>query len=149
MAAVGTPLLHMLQNGLCHKFRLVHFVHGTVPVDLAALVPLGPQLLFLPGTVVPDHRVCRIQDRTGGTVVLLQPDHLTAGKLLLKIQDIFNGSTPEFVDALVIISHHAQVLMGSGQQAHQPELRLVGVLILIHQNILILTAVLFQCIREF
>ena len=53
----------------------------------------------------------------GGAVVLFQPNDPGVLVLLFKIQDIFDVGTPEAVDGLVIVTHHAEVPVSPGQQA--------------------------------
>ena len=73
-----------------------------------------PKSLILPALVIADHRVGRIQNVTGGAVVLLQLDDLCAREGTLKVQDIADIGTPELVDGLIIIAHHAEILIFSG-----------------------------------
>ncbi len=54
---------------------------------------------------------------------------------MLKIQDIPDIGPAEFVNGLVIISYHAQVLIFGSQQPDKVKLRRVRVLILVHHNI--------------
>ena len=68
-------------------------------------------------------------------VVLLQADGAACVILLLKIEDIFNIRPPEPVDGLVIVPHHADILPPAGQQPGQQILQMVGVLILVNEDI--------------
>ena len=80
--------------------------------------------------------VGRIQYVLGGPVILLQFNDLCPGKHLLKAQNIPYIRPPEPVNGLVVIPHHTQVPVLGSQQADQLELGQVGVLVLIHHDIL-------------
>ena len=82
-----------------------------------------------------NHRVGGVQDGLGGAVVLLQPDDPGAPVLLLKAEDVFNGGAPEAVDALVVVTHHADIFITPGQQGGQQVLHVVGILVLVHQDV--------------
>mgnify|MGYP007060499287 CR=1 FL=1 len=96
---------------------------------------LRPQLLALPALVVADDGVGRVQDVAGGAVVLLQSDGAAAGVLLLEGEDVLDGGPPEAVDGLVVVSHHAEVLIAPRQGGGQAVLQIVGVLILVNEDI--------------
>ncbi len=72
--------------------------------------------------------------------------------MLLEIQNVFNGSAPEAVNALVIITHHADVFLTACQQRGQKILHMVGVLILVHHHIvefsLIVTAHILVLLKK-
>ena len=63
--------------------------------------------LLLTCCIVGDHLIRRIQDILGGTVVLLQADHLRIRENPLKSKDVANVGSAEFVDGLVIITYYA------------------------------------------
>ena len=71
----------------------------------------------------------------GGTVVLLQADGAAALVLVLKGENILNGGAPELIDALVVITHHADVFPLSGDEGGEGVLEHVGILILINEHI--------------
>lgn len=70
-------------------------------VNFVTIAVLGPQGLALAAVVVLDDAIGRIQNVGGGTVVLLQADGFGPGKNFFKVQDIFNGSTAELINALI------------------------------------------------
>ena len=94
-----------------------------------------PQSLVFPPLVIADDRVGRVQNVAGGTVVLLQLNDLRPRESTLKVQDIADIGSPELIDGLVIVTHHAEVLVLSGQQLNEAELGRVGVLVLIHHDV--------------
>ena len=116
---------------------LLAVVLGLVDVDRRALAVFGPQGLALAGGVVLDDAVGGVQDVGGGAVVLFQPDDLGPGVVPLKVEDVLDGGPAEAVDALVVVAHHADVLFRPGEQADQPELGHAGVLVLVHQKVMV------------
>ena len=64
-------------------------------------------------------------------------------EVLLELQDVADIGAAPGVDALVFISHDADVVLGPGQQLHQLVLRPVGVLILVDQQVAIAAVVAF------
>ena len=104
-------------------------------MDLLSFFLVRPEPLILSGGIVPDHGVCRIQDRLRGTVILLQLYHRRLRKHLLKIQDIADIRPPEFIDRLVVVTHHAEISVFLRQKPDQLKLRGVGILILVHTDI--------------
>ena len=79
-------------------------------VDLVAVAVLGPKGLALAPGIVFDNAVGRVEDVGGGTVVLFQADRFGPGEYLLEIEDILNGRAAEFVNGLVVVAHHADVV---------------------------------------
>ena len=118
-----------------HKGSLVVLVRRLVDRDGAAGVVVGPELLALAAPVVGDDAVGRLQNGLGGAVVLLQPDDLCALEPLLEAQNVLDGGAPEAVDALVVVAHHADVLIPARQQGGQQVLQVVGVLVLVDEHV--------------
>ena len=85
--------------------------------------------------VVGDDGVGSVQNGRGGAVILLQPDGPCPPVLILEVQDVLDGGATEAVDGLVIVAHHAEVLVAARQQAGQQILHIISVLILVHQHI--------------
>ena len=55
--------------------------------------------------------------------------------MLFKIQDIIDICSPETVDGLVVIPHHAEIFVLSRKQPYQLELGGIGILVLIHHDV--------------
>ena len=100
-----------------------------------APVLVGPELLALALSVVGDDGVGRVQDVGGASVVLLKADDPAALVLAFKAQDIFNGGAAEFIDALVIVAHHADIAPAPRQKRGQAVLQAVRVLVLVDEHI--------------
>ena len=129
------PALGQAEDLGRHKSGLVGLGVGLPDADSAAGGVLGPERLSLPAPIMGDHGVGRLQNGLGGAVVLLQADDLGRWILLLKVENILDGRAPEPVDALVVVAHHAEVLIAPGQQRGQQVLEVVGVLVLVDQHI--------------
>ena len=65
----------------------------------------------------------------------------------VKVQDILDVSSTELVNGLVVIAHHAEVLVFCRQQADELELGQVGVLVFVHHYVLETLLVIIQHIR--
>jgi hypothetical protein len=108
-------LLHQRLRLFYHKAGLVPFVKGLIIGNLVAVRIIGPQFLGFAARIILNHRVGRVQDDAGGTVVLLQLQEPGLGKIFFKVQDVADIRTPPAVNALVRVAHHAQVVVLGGQ----------------------------------
>lgn len=139
-AAFFLPILEAAD----HEARFVHLVEGGVERNRLALGPFGPQLLAKALGVVGDDAVGSLEDVGGGAVVLLEADGLgplIVGQEALDVLDL--GAAPA-VDGLVIVAddHH---LAGIPRQHPQPGvLDAVGILELVHQDVLEAIAVVLE-----
>ena len=73
---------------LTHAAGFLRAIPHADDADLVAAIDLGPQVLAEALAVFRDDPASRRQNVRGGAVVLLQPDHLGAGKILFEAQDI-------------------------------------------------------------
>ena len=71
------------------------------------------------------------QDGVGRAVILLQLDHLDAGKMFFQVQEVGRFRPAPPVNALIVVPHNAQVAVGRGQMVDELKLRGVGVLVFI------------------
>jgi len=115
-----------------HRFSLLLFREHLFPYLL-------PVLLY--------QAVGRTNDGLCGTIVLLQFEQSRSFVQLGKLQDIIDIGSTEGIDALRVISHHTHLLMDTGQLLHNAMLRIIGILILIHQYIFELTGILLTDFR--
>ena len=90
-----------------------------------------------------DNGVGGVQNVLGGAVVLLQPDDTRTPELPFEAEDIGDVRAAEAIDALVVITHHADVFCLIGQQRGQAVLQGVGVLILVDEDVAELALVVF------
>ena len=126
------------------------------PDDVVTRPAVGEQVLGFTVKVVSDDSVCSIEDVLGGAIVLLQQNDGCPRKIALKLGDVANVCAAEGINRLVGIPHHGEggtgqrsiaggrnrrvfgdVLGGNraGEFSNQRILRVVGVLVLIHQNV--------------
>ena len=100
--------------------------------DLQALLLCGPKLLLLSVLIFRNDHIGQVQNRSGGAIVLFQLYHLAVWKMRFKGKDVFHIGSPETVYTLVIVSHHADILILLGKEINQMELHIIGILILVH-----------------
>ena len=118
-----------------HAIGLVRFGVAAEQRHRVAVAELAPELFLEQLRVVRDHRVGRAQDAAGGSVVLLERDHLqlrVVGRQALQVLD--RGAAPA-VDALVVVSHGREQPALAGEQLEQLVLQAVGVLVFVDQHI--------------
>ena len=118
-----------------HLARLGVLIVAEQKLQLCALARRRPERLPLSSRIVGDHGVGRVQNALGGAVVLLQLDHLGLGKEAVEGENVLNGRAAEFVNALVVVAHHHQVLVAAREQHGELKLGHVGVLELVHADV--------------
>ena len=79
--------------------------------------------------------VCSLYDCLCTTVVALKFKHSCPCILSFKTQYVINIGTSKAIDALCVITNNTNALMFSGKLVDDTLLNIVGVLILVHQNI--------------
>ena len=135
---------------------------GNVTDDLRTRAGGGPQLLGAAVGVAFNDRVRRREDVLRGAVVLLEQNRVGVRVVLLEVRDIADVRAAEGVNGLVGVTHHGQLGGGHGvrvgaavsrrlhvgadQFAHQLVLGVVGVLVLVHEDVAELAAVV---VRDF
>ena len=72
--------------------------------------------------------------RRPAAVVVVQGVALQAGIDLVQLDDALHRGPPPGVDALVLVAHAEQAVLGGGQQPHQQGLGRLDVLVLVHQH---------------
>ena len=80
----------------------------------------------------------------GRAVILLEPDDLRAGKILLEPQDVGDLGAAPRIDRLVVVADAADVLALLREQPQPQILGLVGVLIFVDQDVLEALLVLLE-----
>ncbi len=112
-------------------FRLLVLPVRLEPLDEHAPGVLRPELLVLAVLVAGHDRMGGIEDELGGAVVLLQLDDRGIGVVTFEVKDVAQVGAAPGVDALVVITHHRQVVMPLGKLADPQVLRPVRVLVLV------------------
>ena len=82
-----------------------------------------------------NERVGSIDDGLGGTVVTFEFEEFGIGISFLESKDILDVGSTEGVDGLCIISYHADMVVWFRQSLDNEVLRIVGILVLIYQDI--------------
>ena len=127
--------VHVALDLAGHEARLGVLVLELAQVHRLALAGVGPEVLGLLGAVVGDQRVGGVEHRLGGAVVLLELDDGGVGEVVLELEDVADVGAAEGVDRLRVVADHRQVAVLVGQQPQPPVLRVVGVLVLVHQHV--------------
>ena len=79
--------------------------------------------------------MCRRQDVSVRTVILLKLDYLCIRKVLLKVQNILNISTSPLINALIIVAHHTKVAACACEKPDNFILQPVRILIFVNHDI--------------
>ena len=143
--APATPLQRL--DLFADPARLFLAIPMADQTNLLALLDLGPQRLAQPPGIPGNHAARRRQNMWRRPVILLQPHHMRAGKILFEPQDVAHLGPAPAIDRLVVIPHAADVPMRLRQQPQPQILADVGILILVHQNVAEPPLILRQHIR--
>ena len=69
-------------------------------------------------------------------VILFKPDHAAVSELLFKGEDVFDRCAAKFIDALIVIPDDTDIAPTAGNERGKEKLQMVGILILVYENIL-------------
>ena len=144
LAKVGGIVGVELVSGSGHPGRLVALVLGVVADDAFTLSAVGPQRLRLALEVVVDDGVGGVEDRLCAAVVLVEDHRGDVGERLLEVDDVAEVGAAKFVHALIRVTHHAHVAVAVGEEEHHLVLGLVGVLVLVDEDVLEALAVVLE-----
>ena len=133
----------LTQSG-CNHLALLTIGCAAHNLDFLARVALRVALLLHTARVALDDRVGGIHDGLRRAVVLLELKGLRRGVVLAEGEDVLNLRATERVDTLGIVAHHAHPAVLHREAADDDILRIVGVLILIHEDVLELLLILRQ-----
>ena len=87
------------------------------------------------GVVVSNEAVGGVEDRLRRSAVFLE-DHLPGPRIrAIEVEDIAHGRAAKTKDRLIVVAHHRDVPVPRGEELHQLELRVVGVLELIDEDV--------------
>ena len=124
--------LHILR----HNRRLFLVAVSRLILNLLALRILAEHILRNLVAVVLYQTVSRLNDGLGRTVVLFQFEETRSLKLALIVENIIDIGTTKTVDTLRIIPHGTNTQLLLTELHDNRHLNVVGILILIHQNII-------------
>ena len=103
--------------------------------DRLALAEVGPEALLEAVRVVCDDGVRSIQDPLRRAVVLLEPDHGGIREVAFEVEDVADVGAAERVHRLIGVADREQVAMPRRQELRDAVLRVVGVLVLVDQQV--------------
>ena len=133
LAAILAPdTLHILRNN--HRLFLVAV--SRLILNLLTLRILAEHILRNLVAVMLDQTVSRLNDGLGRTVVLFQLEETRTLKLALIVENIIDIGTTEAIDTLRVITHGTNTLLLLTELHDDRHLNVVGILILIHQDII-------------
>ena len=120
---------------------------GAQNLYLVALFILREDFLGNLGVVLADECTCRLYNCLGGAVVLLQLEEFGIRVQLGELEHVVQICATERVDALGIVTYHTYLGTVTGKLPYYAVLGVVGILILINQNVFERCTVTFQHIR--
>ena len=146
----GTPSRRSRSMSSAVSARLLVVVPDAAHGELAAVARVGVQascragrrLFAISFEAAP--RIC-----AGRAVILLQPDHVRAGEILLEAQDVVHLRAAPAIDGLVVVADAADVVVALREQPQPEILRDVGVLVLVHQDVGEPAVILLENVRVF
>ena len=122
-------------TSLATPARFIFFRGRGAEREALAALGVAPHALVAAVGVLFDHRVRGIENDLGAAVVLLEAHFLAAGKEPLEVENVAHLGAAPRIDALVVVAHHADVVVRVTEVAQQLELRLVGVLVLVDHDV--------------
>ena len=123
------------QQAQHHRFRFILFIFRGKHAHRIAGPVLAPQVFLEQLGIVLDQVVGALQDALRGTVVLLQFDHAQGGIVVLQVAQVGRTRPAPGIDRLIVIAHHGDGGAVARQQLHHLVLAIVGVLILVDEQI--------------
>ena len=105
--------------------------------QVRAALAVGPELLFLPRGVVPNDRPGRVEDALRRAIVLLELHDLRVRVIALEVENVADIRAAPAEDRLIVVPDDREVLLVRGEVAQQDVLRAVGVLVFVHQDVLV------------
>ena len=108
---------------------------------------LGKDLLIDLVLIMMNEAVSRLDDGLRRAVVLLQLEEFGVRIPLPESEDVTDIRSTERVDGLGIIAHYAYLILRLCEHLHNHILRVVGILVFVHQDILEDTLIVVQDIR--
>ncbi len=115
--------------------RLFLITIGWLVLQLLTLGILAEHILRYLVAIMANEAVGSLNDGLGRAIVLFEFEELGTLQLLLKVQDVVDVGTTETIDTLRVIAHGTHTLLLLAELHHDRHLHVVGILVLIHQDI--------------
>src|SRR6188508_2987073 len=100
-----------------------------------ASVVCGPELLLFLVDIVRNYGVGRIQNCLCRAIVLFKQNDLCLWEMMLKFEDVPDVGLSKTVNALRVVSDHADILLLLSQEFDERELQRIRVLIFVDQDV--------------
>ena len=136
-----------LINGSSNKESLVLLVISTIVDNFLTVFVLSPEIFRTAVAVVSDDFISCLKNSLSRAIIFLQKNYLSFWIIFFKVQNILHIGSPPAIDRLVSVSDHADILKAGSQELDQLVLGMVGILILVHMDILVTLLVVGQNIR--
>ena len=115
---------------------------------LLSTAVLRPDVFLYLIFILFNDAVCRLNNVIRRAVILFQFKELGIGVVFLEIQDVANVRPAKRVNGLCIITYDTYVLIFRSKRFNDEVLTVIGILILVYQNVLKPVLVLRQDIGE-
>ena len=145
--AVFCAFANTFKHYIGNIFRFSVLINTAAYCNFASVSVGSPKVFAFSLGIVGNNFVCGRKYILRGAIVLFQPYHLCPGELSFERKDIFYGSSAEFINGLIIITHNAKVFILCGQKRHKHILHMVCILIFVHHDILPAVLIIFQHFR--
>ena len=119
-----------------HQLGLLAVGVGFQDADFLPFVARREAVLLHAARVVDDDRVGGVDDGARRAVVLLELEDLRIGVVVAEREDVLDFRAAERVDGLRVVAHDADLRVALREAADDDILRVVGVLVLVDQNVL-------------
>ena len=135
MSSSEPPRAHVAFGFLADAARFLGAVPDADDSNFFAIAGVGPQRLAEAAGVMRDETVGSGEDVRRRAVVLLKPDDLGAGEILLEAKDVGDLGAAPGIDRLVVVADDAEVAARLGEELQPFVLGLVGVLIFVDEKV--------------
>ena len=126
---------HSLDNCGGDENGFLRFSVGLHQMDSVAFVSIGKAGLGDSGLILLNQGIGRPDDIPGGPVVLLKAEEPALRIILAEIQDVLDFRSPERIDGLRVVTDHTDVPVPLAEFLQNEVLGEVGVLVLVHENV--------------
>src|SRR3989344_975741 len=96
--SMGSSPLNQFGRFRGNEVSFVYFILGGVQSDRLAHLLLREKPLRFATAIFLDDRICRGQDGSGGSVILLERHHFRAGKVVLEFEQVLKTRLPPRID---------------------------------------------------
>ena len=148
VAVVGILAEMDVLDGVGYAATFVLLVGAVQQAYAVAFGVVAPELFLYLVAVVVNDAVGRRHDVLRRAVVLFQFEELHLRVIALEVKDILYVGSAEGVNALCVVAHDADVLVACRQLLDDEILCIVGVLILVHHDVLETLLVFQQHVGE-